>query len=422
MHYLVVGANGFIGRHIVAVLLAEGHTVSGSSRAPESLARAFPTISVIRAELGSTSEEQWRAVLTEVDVVVNVAGRLNRQLQAVHVDGPAALYGAALAAGVQRAILISAISARPGVDTGYARTKLEGEDILRRSGLAWTILRPSLIVAKTSFGGSSVLRGLAGLPLFSLVLPIGDAQVSPLHAEDLGRIVSRVAGDSRFAGAILEPCGPESYSVSELVATYRRWLGFGAAREIRLPAALVDPVARLGEWLGGPISTTALRQLAAGNSGDSAAFAAATDFVPRSLSKVLETEPAGVQDRWHARLFFLAIAVRASLIFLWLASALGGLLFGSAQASAFAAAIGLPAASVGPLIVVTAGLDLIAAALLLTGRWRLALMLQMVLVLGYTIGLSIGLPWLWADPFGALLKNVPILALIAVNAALSEPR
>lgn len=422
MHYLVVGANGFIGRHIVAALLTEGHRITGSSRDAVGLARAFPSITVIRADLGSTSETEWRAALADVDVLVNVAGQLNRQLQAVHVEGPAALYRAALSAGVQRAILISAISARPDVDTGYARTKLEGEDILRRSGMAWTILRPSLVVAKTSSGGSSVLRGLAGLPLFSPVLPTGDAQVSPLHAEDLGRIVSLVASDSRFAGATLEPCGPESYSVGELVATYRRWLGFAAAREVPLPAALVAPVARLGEWLGGPISTTALRQLAAGNSGDAAAFAAATGFVPRSLSKVLETEPAGVQDRWHARLFFLAIAIRASLIFLWLASAISGVLFGGAEARAFSAAIGLPPAFVGPLIVVTAGLDLVAAALLLTHRWRLALMLQLLLVLGYTVGLTIALPGLWADPFGALLKNVPILALILVNAALSEKR
>ncbi|MDC9824451.1 SDR family oxidoreductase [Devosia sp. ZB163] len=422
MHFLVVGAAGFIGRHIVAALLAEGHRVTGTARDADRLKQIFPSITALRADFSSTTDEDWCTALAGIDVVVNAAGQLNRQLRNVHVDGPAALYRAALAAGVRRIILISAISARPDVDTDYARTKLEGEEVLRSSGVAWTILRPSLVVAGDSFGGSSVLRGLAGLPFLTPVLPSNDARFSPLHASDLGRIIARVGGDDRLMGQTLEPCGPETYSLGELVAVYRRWLGYGASRQLRLSEALVAPVARMGEWLGGPISTTTMRQLAAGNAGDAAAFTTATGFAPRELTAVLEAEPAGVQDRWHARLFFLAIAVRASLIFLWLASALSGLLFGRAQADAFAAAIGLPAALVEPLIVVTVLLDLVAAALLLTRRWRLALTLQLALVLGYTIGLTIALPGLWADPFGALLKNVPILALIAVNAALSESR
>jgi hypothetical protein len=45
---------------------------------------------------------------------------------------------------------------------------------------------------------------------------------------------------------------------------------------------------------------------------------------------------------------------------------------------------------------------------------------QFLVVVGYTIGLTLALPDLWADPFGALLKNIPILMLIAVNAVLSE--
>ena len=62
------------------------------------------------------------------------------------------------------------------------------------------------------------------------------------------------------------------------------------------------------------------------------------------------------------------------------------------------------------------------AALLLPRRSRLAVSVQLLVVLGYPLGLTLGLPGLWADPFGALLKNIPILALIAVNAVLSAAR
>lgn len=422
MHFFVVAASGFIGKHVVAGLLEAGHRVTGTSRDPDGLARAFPSIRTVKADLGRTSVAEWQAALQGVDVVVNVAGQLNHDLRAVHVDGPATLYRAAAAAGVGRIVLISAISARADVDTDYARTKLEGEAILRGSDVPWTILRPSMVIAKGSFGGSSVLRGLAGLPLITPVLSLGNARFSPIHARDLAEVVHRVAVDPQFAGATLEPSGAQSCSLDELVTAYRRWLGFRPAMKLPIPAGLMNPVAQVGEWFGGPIATTTLKQLEAGNAGDAAAFARTVGYAPRGLSTVLEAEPAEVQDRWHARLFFLAIAVRASLIFLWLASATAGLFFGHAYAGAFAAGLGLPAEIVTPLVVVTVATDLVAAALLFTRRTRLALLVQLALVLGYTIGLTLVLPGLWADPFGALLKNIPILALIGVNAVLSEPR
>jgi hypothetical protein len=254
------------------------------------------------------------------------------------------------------------------------------------------------------------------------VLALGNARFSPIHARDLAEVVHRVALDPQLAGTTLEPAGAESCSLDELVTAYRRWLGFPPAMALPVPAALLRPVAQFGEWFGGPIATTTLKQLEAGNAGDPTAFAKAVGYTPRGLSTFLEAEPAEVQDRWHARLFFLGLAVRASLIFLWLASAVAGLFFGGAQAEAFVVGLGLPGVLVLPLVVTTVAMDLVAAALLFTRHTRVALLVQLALVIGYTIGLTLVLPGLWADPFGALLKNIPILALIGVNAVLSESR
>lgn len=294
--------------------------------------------------------------------------------------------------------------------------------MLRQAGVPWTILRPSMIIAGGSFGGSSVLRGLAGLPFVAPVLPMSGAGVSPIHARDLGEVVGLVAENERFTGAVLEPVGAETLTIGELVAAYRRWLGFPPGTRVPLPRTLLTFAGTIGEWFGGPMSTTALQQLDAGNTGDTAAFAAQLGWEPRGLTTILRDEPAEVQDRWHARQFFLAIAVRASLALLWIGSAMAGLFNGTPMALQFAAALGLPAALVPPLVVATSLLDLAIAALLLTRRSRLAAALQLAVVLGYTVGLSLALPGLWADPFGALLKNIPILALIAVNAVLSEAR
>lgn len=425
MHFLVLGAGGFVGRHIVAALLEANHQVTAAVRHAATVVRTFPSAQAIRLDLTEPLPDDMAARLADVDVIVNAAGQLDGpDLEQVHVTGPETLYRAAAGAGVKRVVLISAISAREGVGTPYSTTKLRGEALLRQGVVPWTILRPSMVVAKGSFGGSSLLRGVAGSPLLTPIIAIGDAGFSPIHARDLARTVLRVSTDEAFANRTLEPAGPDTLRLPDLVRAYRNWLGFAPAPEITVPTSLAWAAARLGDWFGGgPLSTMTLRQLAAGNAGDGAAFAAAIGFAPMSLATMLEREHADVQDRWHARLFVLGIAAKASLIFIWLASAVAGLLFGHQMAASFVAALGLPAAIILPLVLATCLLDLAAAALLLferRGRW--ALVLQLALVLGYTVGLTLVMPGLWADPFGPLIKNVPILALILINAVLSDSR
>jgi hypothetical protein len=183
-------------------------------------------------------------------------------------------------------------------------------------------------------------------------------------------------------------------------------------------------MARLGDLIGsGPISTTSMEQLAAGNAGDGAAFAAAIGFAPKGVAENFAAEPADVQERWHARLFFLAIAVRASLIVLWLVSGVVGLFTAGPATAAVMAALHFSPALAWPMQLTTCLLDVALAALLVADRrGRLALWGQLLVVVGYTIVLTAALPQLWADPFGPLLKNLPILMLISVNAVLSDQR
>lgn len=83
-------------------------------------------------------------------------------------------------------------------------------------------------------------------------------------------------------------------------------------------------------------------------------------------------------------------------------------------------AVGLP---VRPLALAFSFVDLlIAAALLVRWRPRLTAAVQLAVVAGYTILLGALVPELWLDPFGALLKNLPILAAIVALAVLERER
>lgn len=426
MQILLLGAGGFIGRHILSRLLMAGHQLTAVVRQTGALAEAFPQARFVERNLAqATLATEWLSLLAGVDVIVNAAGLLRGpDMRAVHVDMPVALLAAARQAGVKRVVLLSAISARPDVLTDYSQTKLAGEDVLRGSGVSWVILRPSLVYGEGSYGGTSLLRGLAGIPLLMPLPGTGEFHFSPIHVGDLAETVKLVCEDERFVSELLEPAGPETLSLRELLQRYRNWLGFGRVPFLPIPMPVMRLLGRVGDLTGdGPVSSNSLRQMVAGNGGDGTAFAHAIGFAPRSLTDALLAHPAQVQDRWHARLFFMAPLLKAVLVLMWLASALLGLWFGAAQTEAVVAGLGLPTGWADPLRIGSSLLDVgIAALLLLDRKARWSTPVQLAVVLGYTFVIGLAAPGLWLDPLGPLMKNIPMLLVIAVHGAIGDRR
>ena len=268
------------------------------------------------------------------------------------------------------------------------------------------------------------MRGLAGLPLFVPLPGSGDFPFTPIHVRDLARSVRHVCEDTAFDRRTLEPAGPETLSLRDLLARYRAWLGFGPARFLSVPMPLMRAMGRIGDLAGdGPIATNSLAQMIAGNAGDSRAFADAMGFAPHSLASALRDHPAQVQDRWHARLFFLAPALKAALVLMWLASAWLGLFHGADRTAAVVQSLGLPPGWGEPLRIGSSILDVAVAALLLTDRTaRRSTPVQLAVVLGYSAVIGMALPGLLLDPLGPLLKNLPILLAIAVHGAIGDRR
>ena len=426
MRILLLGAGGFIGRHILADLLAAGHEVVGVARSVGPLVAAFPKATLITLDLArAVRQEDWLGHLADVDIIVNAAGLLRGPaLEAVHVSMPKALYDAAAVAGVKRVVLISAISAREDVATDYSISKLAGEAALRSSSLDWTILRPSLVYGDGSYGGTSLMRGMSAMPIAVPLAGTGDFEFTPIHVRDLARTV-RIACDGGVAPCqTLEPVGPQTVSLRDMLALYRAWLGFGPARFVCVPMPFMRLLGRVGDVLGdGPISTNSLVQMAAGNSGDSRAFAQAIGFAPRSVESALRDRPAQVQDRLHARMFFLAPLLQATLILMWLASAWLGLIHGAAPTTAVVTSLGLNAGWADLLRIGSCVLDIaIAAQLFIDRSAARTAFVQLMVVLGYTVVIGLALPQLWLDPLGPLLKNIPIMAAIAIYGVIGGRR
>ncbi len=423
---LVLGASGFIGARIAARVASRAYRVRAGARNLTDARRRFPQLPWVRVDFASlTTAPAWGPILEGVDVVINCVGVLQDAAgdssRIAHVEGPKALIEACASAQVRRLIHISAVGTDEAADTAYARDKQATEAMLAASGLDWIVVRPSLVVAREVYGGTALVRGLAGLPG---VIPLvgGGRTFRPVHIDDLSTIVAGQLEPGEQARRAIEVAGPQTISLSGFVTAYRAWLGFPPARTIEAPRWAVWPVLKLGDlvgWLGwiSSMRTTSLRQL----DHDAAGQGPPTPGV-RPFCEALAADPAGVQDRWHARLFFVRPVAVITLGLYWLLSGLIALGPAQAAATAVLRRAGFGAWS-GPGAVWGALLDVVLGLLLFIRRFtRSAALAMCAATVGYLAVATLRLAPLWLDPLGPWLKVFPMMALCLFVAATDDRR
>ncbi|MFA7488644.1 MAG: SDR family oxidoreductase, partial [Lysobacteraceae bacterium] len=303
--------------------------------------------------------------------------------------------------------------------------KHRGDARLLASGVAAVVLRPSVVYStRGSYGGTTLLRGLAALPWVPLPGK-GDQRLQPLDADDLAHAVLAALERDEAVGQILPLGGPQALTLREYLALWRRWLGLGETRFITTP----KPLARIGAWLGeklgrGPLGMTMWRMLERGNVlniNDAERAAAALDWTPARMDAVLAQAPASSADRWQARSVFLQPLLRVVLALTFIASGIVGFALPAEQVAALFAHSPFPAAWAPVLGLTGSVADIVLGAWLLSGRApRAALAAMALLVLGYSGFIGLLLPQAWLDPFGGLLKNGLVLVAIAFAAAGAE--
>ncbi len=410
MRILLTGASGFIGKHLVNALSAAGYRVIQVRRTVMD-----PNDQIAADFTRDVAAEDWASRLTGIDCVINAVGILrehgSQTFERIHTQAPCALFKACTDARVRRVIQISALGADRGT-SGYFSSKHAADECLAGLPLDWTIVQPSVVYGP---GGTSarLFSLLASLPIVPLP-GRGEQQLQPIHIDDLAQAIVALVSDPTSHQQRVALVGPRPLPLKTFLQRLRDALGLPAPLFLPMPMALMRLSANIAQVSSRSLlDRETLTMLEAGNTADPTPTQRLLGRAPRDVEAFIEPRYRHVLAR-DAQLLWLLPLLRFSIAAVWIWTGIVSLgLFPIEESYALLARVGV-SASLAPLMLYgAAALDLaFGLATLALPRRRALYLLQIALILGYTIIITFKLPEFWLHPYGPMLKNIPMLGVI----------
>lgn len=255
---LIVGGTGFVGTHLVQRLRKANLPLRVLVRDPEK-AEAIRGVGG-EAVLGDISDlASLRKACGGVECLVHLVGIIQEgpgvTFKAVHVEGTRNLILAAKTTGVRHFFYQSALGTRANAKSQYHRTKWEAEELVRQSGIPYTILRPSLIYGP---GDQFTIR-LSEIIKSSPVIPVigsGRSKIQPIFIDDVTACIEKIVTSNAFLNEIYEIGGPEQLTYEEVARAIANAMGVSRP-VLHMPIFFMKPMARVLEsvFSRSPITT-----------------------------------------------------------------------------------------------------------------------------------------------------------------------
>ncbi len=219
----IFGGAGFIGRHLVRKLAADGWRIRVISRAPGLAGHLQPLGEVgqiVVQPFVGTDEASMDQMLEGSSAVVNLIGILyqtsKQRFEDVQGGLPGLIARAAVKAGVARMVHVSAIGADAQSSSAYARSKAKGEDAVREAFPGAVIIRPSIVIGPED----SFFNRFAAMARTSPALPLiggGKTRFQPVYVGDVANAIVTGLEQVDAAGRTFDVGGPKTYSFEELL-------------------------------------------------------------------------------------------------------------------------------------------------------------------------------------------------------------
>lgn len=304
---LVTGATGYIGRHVTAKLVEAGLPVR--CLVTERQARRLPWNTEAEnapdVVIGTLLDDEavFRAV-TGVHSIIHLESAMwwgsARNLERVEIVGTRSLIAAARSARVGRIVTLSHLGAAPSSAYTLHRIKGQMEELVRTSGLAYTVIRSGLVFGPDDAFINHIAAMLRGNPFFFLMPGDGSVVLHPIYIDDLTHIIMDSLENMKVIDQVLEVGGQEYITLEELLLT--------VMRVARMPRVLISLPPYLMRFLSRIYSTVLPRSLVTTQWLDILATNRTTQlgnvythfgFQPRRIEDTLVTYLPQEPHLWH---------------------------------------------------------------------------------------------------------------------------
>lgn len=244
----ITGASGFIGQNLLRKIDYEEYRqvfclVRKENDVIENLSR-YENVNIIKADISES--EIYSEYLKLSDIVIHLAALTGKAARSayfkVNSEGTRILLEQCAKSNIKRFLFISSIAAEFQDIKGYhyAESKIEAERHVIRSGLPYTILRPTIVIGIGSPILDSFLK-LIKAPI-TLIFGDGDVKIQPVFIDDLTDCILEVVKNSSFLNQTLTVAGPEQITMKAFIRTLHKLSYNKKLRLIHLP---VRPIKKM---------------------------------------------------------------------------------------------------------------------------------------------------------------------------------
>lgn len=270
MKVFLTGGTGFVGKNMLKRLLTEGHSVRALVRDPEQAAKAAPgNVEFLAGDV--VTGDGLDAAIAGCDAVIHLVGIIAEKgantFEAVHHIGTRNVVEAAKRAGIRRFIQMSAVGVRGDGVAEYQTSKWKGEEEVRRSGIPYCILRPSLIFGPGDGFVTQMMEIMRKSPFFRAVPGDGSPRFRPIFVDDVTFCFVRALVTEAATNQTIELGGADELSLNEVLEEIARCAGVRKpAVHVPMPLMLLGTAVIQSVLRNPPVTTGQLRMLQEGSS------------------------------------------------------------------------------------------------------------------------------------------------------------
>lgn len=274
MKIFLTGATGFIGRYVLKNLLKAEHSIRILCRkgSEKKISEFITSNNHIEFHFGDIiSKETLLNCMSDCDAAIHLVGIIREfpkkgiTFEKIHIEATKNIIEEAKKASIKKIIFVSSLGSNPNSIIQYHKTKFLAEEIIRCSGIDYTIFKPSVVFGKEDKFINLIKKFV--LPFFPIFIPgNGKALFQPISVEDLAYAIVSSIDMKNTSKMTYTAGGNKQISFNDLIKLIAKSKGVKIFFPIHIPSHIMSLIAKIGDIIPFiPITTEQLSMLSEDN-------------------------------------------------------------------------------------------------------------------------------------------------------------